>query len=772
MSVSKEIAESEPQLFEAEQPSARQKPMSPRWSVRMGHANLGHYLEIPLMHKRLVLGCFIASLFLGWLGLLFWPRKYESESKLVVKVGRESVSLDPTATTSQTLMLQKTQEEEINSALEVLSSRQVAEQTVESLGAGNVIEGVLPEVSGGEASALQDVVEAVTGYAKGAAFVVLYALGIKDDISDRELAVREVQGSVDIFAPKKSTVITVHAESKTPEMAQAIARQVVDGFLDQHRRVSQTEGSREFFLQQSNTVEQEVQAWMKKRSSFMKERNIVSIDANRALLKEQLTSLDRDSASAKEEYEKAQAESKDILEKLSSTDDEIVASRLGGSDMTWSGMRQKVYELEIQEKRYSSLYTDEHELLVQTREQLEGAREILGKMQSERTDSSTTPNPAKKRMEEELQKQQTKMVGLESALGEIQRQRSVTEAGISELLEFERLMVEMDREISIKEGSLRLLRSKLEEARVIEALQQQHISNISVFQPATFVERPVSPQKKLLVAGFAFLGLCTGLGLAFLKNISNSRLRSPGDIENQLDVPVIAVVPESRKLSHSRQAVFRDKQINHAVRRLVSDILLGHASVSGRAYTLGVVSVGEGAGSTTLASQLALVSSDECDLKTIIVDADSRRRSLSKSFGLNGAPGLIELVSGDASHDECLQQGNRSKLGIIACSSMHNDTRMQNRPGELAAALSAYRGSCDLLVVDLPPADQPDHATGLAAHLDGLLLVVESEETEAVEAERVVNRLLATEANLLGVVLNKQRRYLPKAFQSIFRADV
>ena len=39
--------------------------------------------------------------------LIGLPRKYYSDAKLIVKIGRESVALDPTATTSQTLLMQK-----------------------------------------------------------------------------------------------------------------------------------------------------------------------------------------------------------------------------------------------------------------------------------------------------------------------------------------------------------------------------------------------------------------------------------------------------------------------------------------------------------------------------------------------------------------------------------------------------------------------------------------------------------------------------------------
>ncbi|MFN3189909.1 MAG: GumC family protein [Aureliella sp.] len=773
MNVSSEITQTEPQACTTKSVSPPAAPPEPRWSVRLSRPNWGQYLEVPFMHKRLLVWCMLLSLLTGWLALMLWPRGYESEAKLMVKVGRESVSLDPTATTSQTLMLQKTQEEEINSALEVLSSRAVAEKVVEQLGAGNVLDGILPQEGGPgeEPSWLVSTAKSAAKSASEVAFVVLNTAGLKDDISDHELAVRRLQSTVVISASKKSTVITVHAESKTPEMAQAIAQRVVSEFLEQHLQVSQTEGSQDFFSDLSQKAREELQAMMTDRSRFMQERKIVSIDANRALLKDQLTALDRDTILAEGSLEQALAESEDVKQRLADTKDEIVATKFGGSDVTWSGMRQKVYELEIQEQKYAALYTGDHELLVQTREQLEGAREILAKMQSERIDESTTPNPEKRRLQEELQKQETKIVGLRSTLREKQRQRDEIDRQVNDLLDFEQRLAEMDREIGLKESSLGILREKQEEARVIDELQTQRISNISIFQPATFVERASSPNKKLLAAAFVFLGICSGLGLAFLKQISATSIRSPSEVEVQLDVPVVAVVPESRRLSHSKQAAFEDNRVHNAVRNLVSEVLLGHPGISQSGFTLGVVSAGQGAGATTLATQLALVSSDDCDLKTILVDADAKRRSLSRSFGLNGSPGLIELVSGDASHDECLQHGRNSKVGLIACSSVHSDERMQSRPAELAAALNAYRNNCDLLVVDLPPADQPDQATGLAPHLDGLLLVVESEVTEAVDAERVVSRMLASDSNLIGVVLNKHKNYLPRAMRSVVRTE-
>src|SRR5690242_9635863 len=53
------------------------------------------------------------------------PSKFASEAKLFVRLGRETISLDPTATTGETVTVSETREIEINSILDVLRTRAV-----------------------------------------------------------------------------------------------------------------------------------------------------------------------------------------------------------------------------------------------------------------------------------------------------------------------------------------------------------------------------------------------------------------------------------------------------------------------------------------------------------------------------------------------------------------------------------------------------------------------------------------------------------------------
>ncbi len=396
---------------------------------------------------------------------------------------------------------------------------------------------------------------------------------------------------------------------------------------------------------------------------------------------------------------------------------------------------------------------------------MKGAREILAQLQSERVDEDMTPNPIMMGLKEELQEKQTRIVGLQSMIEEKRQQRLELEKQAKALLEQERHLTQTDRDIELKTAHLTVMREKLDEARVIEELYSDKISNIHVFQPATFVERAASPDKKILAAGFLFLGLTTGLGLSFLRQGTSATLRTGEDVESQLGCLAVANIP---RLGRMKSLRLRDQRLyRQKCQSLIAEVLLSQPRPQHSVRrSLGIISVDAGAGASTLAMHLAVTSNADCRMKTVLVDADSRQRSISKMFGLNGSPGLVELVSGSASHDECLQKVKDTPVELIASAADSCDQLLSGSGEEIVQALQAYLNDCDLMIVDLPAASQPDQAVALAQHLDSVLVVVESEKTEIASAERLLRRLSASDTQLIGVVMNKTRNYLPRVVRS------
>jgi uncharacterized protein involved in exopolysaccharide biosynthesis len=88
---------------------------------------------------------------------------------------------------------------------------------------------------------------------------------------------------------------------------------------------------------------------------------------------------------------------------------------------------------------------------------------------------------------------------------------------------------------------------------------EQRAERLSLVEPPNLPDTPYSPNRPLLIAGGAILGLIVGLLLAFAVEFLRRPLRSPSQIEG-LGLPVLGVVPLlGAKRKRSRFAFFRKK---------------------------------------------------------------------------------------------------------------------------------------------------------------------------------------------------------------------
>src|SRR5205823_100631 len=160
-------------------------------------------------HKRIVIWGPLGAVLLGSLVFLFAPRTYRSEARIFLRVGRESVGLDPTVSTGQTMTLQQSdRKDEVKSAIEVLKSRGIIGQAVDKLGAGIVLGGS-PDAKG---IGLGDIVLAPL-------HALMWLVKSVDPVSDREAAIVCVERHLYVNAERESTVIVVEYDAESPKLA-------------------------------------------------------------------------------------------------------------------------------------------------------------------------------------------------------------------------------------------------------------------------------------------------------------------------------------------------------------------------------------------------------------------------------------------------------------------------------------------------------------------------------------------------------------------------
>jgi polysaccharide biosynthesis transport protein len=732
-----------------------QDPGFTRATMNAGNAEFSpiDLLRAFFRHWRKACLVFVSAVVCSWLALALWPRTYQSETRLFIRVGRESVSLDPTATTGETLILQKPHEEEINSALEILKGRRIAERVVDRVG----VDKVLMQGAGG-GDWLGDTLDRIKD-------VALRTAQLRDDISDREAAVRRLKGSLDIFAPKRSAVIGIIAYAESPELAREICQAVADVYLEEHARVTSTEGSYSFFVEQSRLMQDRLESKVEELKQFKQRHHIVSPEGHRAMLNERIADIEVALDSDERELQYARAKMSGLKQKIEESQPELVSSKATTTDPTWSAMRQRLYELQLQEKRLAAEYTDEHPQLIAIRMQQAEAEKILATYEMDRVNETTSPSANRLSLERELLGLEAEELGLIARKDTLHEQREEIRGQLEAFGEQDVRIADLQREIAQLESTFLSHQQKLEEARIGEALGAKGISNVNIAQPATWEERPVKPQKRIIAVLALFAALAGSVGTALIAEHYDSTLRTPRQIESALGLPVIGSIAQGRssrrkRNSQAQTSVVDSPDVVDASKRLLRSLLMS-AERNRPMGSVGVLGCGVGAGGSTLCSSLAAVAARDFHLNTLLLDADQRTPFVSRRFSLNGNPGLSDVLSSRADTAQCVQSSGIDKLALISVGSSEACKCVELDPRQVGALTCDLKTTYDLTIVDLPSAASAGDGVCLAAALDHVVLVVEAETTSAELARRVCQQLKRLNGNVHGVVLNKTREPIP-----------
>jgi protein-tyrosine kinase len=176
--------------------------------------------------------------------------------------------------------------------------------------------------------------------------------------------------------------------------------------------------------------------------------------------------------------------------------------------------------------------------------------------------------------------------------------------------------------------------------------------------------------------------------------------------------------------------------------------------------SLGVTSSRGGEGVSTIALHCALAAEQLFRQPVLLVEANVGKPSLGKLLRLERGPGLGEMLLELDHREDCVQRWG-DNLSAITAGNM--DPRQLHRCSaeSITRTIDSMQEGFRLTVWDLPAVSENQLACEMAAQLDGVLLVVESERVMTEMAEEAVARLRSAGAKVLGAVLNKERQHVP-----------
>ena len=302
-----------------------------------------------------------------------------------------------------------------------------------------------------------------------------------------------------------------------------------------------------------------------------------------------------------------------------------------------------------------------------------------------------------------------------------------------------------------------------------------------ILSPASVPQEPYAPNPmRSAILGFG-VGLFAGIGLAFLLEQFDTRIRRPDQIAQFLRLPILGRVPRitRRELGENALVTLRrpEGHIAEAFRMVRTN--LDFMAVDGDIKSVVVSSCMKGEGKSVAVANLA-VSMALAGKKIIVVDADLRRPRMHKYFNLPNDKGVSTVATGQHSLAESIHavaveppvdpkspadfaewaKGTDalSKLYVLPCGPLPPN------PGEIVtgrrftAVIEELSREADMVLVDSPAMLAVGDTSAIASKVDGLVFLVDMESVKRPQLISAAEQLYRLPVRLLGTVVRVRHK--------------
>ncbi|MCK1297309.1 polysaccharide biosynthesis tyrosine autokinase [Bradyrhizobium sp. 24] len=313
--------------------------------------------------------------------------------------------------------------------------------------------------------------------------------------------------------------------------------------------------------------------------------------------------------------------------------------------------------------------------------------------------------------------------------------------------------------------------------RYMESVQQQSfpITEARVISAATTPLGKSYPKTPFILAAALFGGLMLALGVAAARELTDKVFRTTGQVEEILGTNCIAILPSLSVSSEAgisalggRLTRKRDTDVDllryviqnpisrfsEAIRSVKVAIDLNTIVRENR--VLAVTSTIPNEGKSTLSTNLAQLMAHG-GARVILVDADLRNPSLSRSLVPDAKIGLVDVAARRAALEDALIEDPETKLSVLPAGTtsklLHTNEVLASKA--MQDLIGLLRSKFDYVVLDMPPMAPVVDVRVTSSFVDSYVFVVEWGKTNIDVVRHNLRTSPEIQDKLLGVVLNK-----------------
>lgn len=550
----------------------------------------------------------------------------------------------------------------------------------------------------------------------------------------REAVIGRLQAGIGAEVVPESDFIAITFDAASPELAAKVANAYAEGFLEfgLETRLEQVRRAANWLTDRLEGVRRQLEQSEQSLQEYREREGLVATDGGLDLTEQGLTAMSERLMEARAERDRLDA----LLREaggLGSASHPTVA----GNPVV-QALKSEELAAERQVQELSKRYGDQHPRMVAVREDLRTVRARLG-AEIESVLSSL-------RKERDLAR---------SRAAQLERELAGIKSNAQTLNRKEFTLRALEREVEANRQLYDLFLNRFKETDLGTDLES---TDARIIDPARPPTAPIKPRKGPIVAVTVILALLLGIALAFLLEQLDNTLQSGEDVEESLRLAMLGTLPLLRPRQHrgaplEQLLLTRPKsEFAEAVRTIRTGLML--SGVDQPPKRVLITSTVPGEGKSTLAASLAMALGQL--ERVLLIDADLRRATLHTRFALaEGAPGLSDLVTGNAGADACIHRHEASGIHLLPAGTLPPNPLELLSSQRFARTLAELSERFDRILIDSAPAQAVSDALVLSQQVDAVLYVVKADATPLPVVEIAIKRLRQVNAPLTGVVLNQ-----------------
>jgi polysaccharide biosynthesis transport protein len=692
---------------------------------------LRDYLGIVRKHLRLIVGTCL-TVVLMTAGVVFTLRpQYQAETTLLIEHNDPAV-LNVTDVMSEPIYADEY--DYYNTEFQLLKSRDLASRVI--LGNG-LLNGPLLHEPYGLLDSVRHLVQRLAARLAIGASESPDGNGLRPELVDRYLR------RLDVSPVRNSRLVKVAFETPDPRMSAAIVNDHALAYIQSgiELRSSANKEAEEFLGRKLVELGERLRKSEAALNRFRKERGIISFEAKEDIGIQRLDEINK-------RYLEAQ------LERIS-LETQMVQIRAHEYDSLGAVVSSPlIQQLKVDYNRLTGEYAKASAKYKPGFPLLEEAGAQVAKAQT--------------RLHEEIRSIAASVkAAFQSAVARENQIRASLEEATAQALKQKEDAVQyrvFSREVEANRDLYDAVLQRMKETALASELR---VSKVFVVDRAEVPTKPSTPAKARDLLISAVLGLMGAVSLAFLAESVSTTFRNHREVEQMLNLPSLAVIPDFRRKLQVG-GVFTPLLENPALalstpglptvaepyRMLRATLLFIPPGSSASPKTLLITSAIASEGKTTTAVNTA-ISLAAPDTRVLLIDADFRRARCHQILSLKCEPGLNDVLRGDTDPDGAIQSTAIPWLFFLGAGAGVTAKSPSFGLTQISELLKHWRRQNDYIIIDSPPILLDSGALLLSALVEGTVLVIDAAKTTRTMVEEACSRITFTGGRTLGVVFNK-----------------